>query len=870
MIDVSTKVGSIDLELLLNTKQYNKQLKNVKNISNNTSNLISSSLSKIGKVALAAFSVKKIFDFGKECINLGSDLLEVQNVVDVSFSTMNNAVNEFAENAITQFGLGQTVTKKYMGTFGAMSKAFGFAEKDAYKMSETLTGLAGDVASFYNLSSDEAYTKLKSVFTGETETLKDLGVVMTQNALDQFALANGYGKTTAKMSEQEKVALRYKFVTEQLSLASGDFVRTQDSWANQTRVLTLRFNELKATLGQGFINLFTPIIKGINMVLAKLQVLANAFKSFTEMIFGNAGGSESSNTVSNLASDATNASSAIGGIGSSAKKTAKDLKSLASFDTAQILKADNDASSSSGTGISIGSGIETSDLNLTEKAKQQASDISNIFANINFEPLKNSLNNLKQAISYFGQGASQILGGFYNNFLVPLGNYVITDALPHFFNSIAEAIKNINFDKITQSFNELWKSLEPFAENVGNGLLWLYDNVLAPLRTWSINDLLPSFLNLLSGALDFVNQAIADLQPIWEWFWDNVLSPILSWTGGVIVDVLNGIGDALKWISENEVAMSLLEGLGIAIGILAGAIGLYNIAMAVCNIVTGTFAGIMAILTSPITLVVAAVGALIAIIILCVKHWEDIKNVAVACWDFIKNAWHSAGEWFNNTIIQPISNFFSNMWNGLTNGASTAWNSIKNVFGNVVNWFKDVFSRAWTAVKNVFSTGGKIFDGIKDGIANTFKNIVNKIISGINRVVSIPFNAINSALNGLRKINIAGISPFTWLPRISVPQIPMLAEGGYFKANQPTLAIVGDNKRQSEIVSPVNKIEEAVENVLNRRGFGNNQELVELLKTIINLLQSLGLDFNLYIDGHELEKRLEKIRNKNKFATNGG
>ena len=130
---------------------------------------------------------------------------------------------------LNSFGLGQTVTKKYMGTFGAMSKAFGFAEKDAYEMSKTLTGLAGDVASFYNLSSDEAYTKLKSVFTGETETLKDLGVVMTQNALDQYALANGYGKTTAKMSEQEKVALRYKFVTDQLSLASGDFVRTQES-----------------------------------------------------------------------------------------------------------------------------------------------------------------------------------------------------------------------------------------------------------------------------------------------------------------------------------------------------------------------------------------------------------------------------------------------------------------------------------------------------------------------------------------------------------------------------------------------------------------------------------------------------------------
>ena len=144
-------------------------------------------------------------NFGKECIELGSDLAEVQNVVDVTFGSLNTEVNKFAEKCnYSNLVLGQTVTKKYVGTFGAMAKAFNFSNKEALAMSETLTGLTGDVASFYNLSSDEAYTKLKSVFTGETETLKDLGVVMTQNALDQYALANGYGKTTSKMSEQEK------------------------------------------------------------------------------------------------------------------------------------------------------------------------------------------------------------------------------------------------------------------------------------------------------------------------------------------------------------------------------------------------------------------------------------------------------------------------------------------------------------------------------------------------------------------------------------------------------------------------------------------------------------------------------------------
>ena len=327
---MSTNVGAVDFELLLNSNPFNKGLKNTTTTIKNSG--IEKSLKNIGKLALAAFSVKAIVNFGKECINLGSDLTEVQNVVDVTFGSLNTEVNKFAQNAIEQFGLGQTVTKKYVGTFGAMAKAFNFSNKEALAMSETLTGLVGDVASFYNLSSDEAYTKLKSVFTGETESLKDLGVVMTQNALDQYALANGYGKTTSKMSEQEKVALRYKFVMDKLGLAQGDFARTSDSWANQTRVLSLRFNELKATLGQGFINIFTPIVKGINWVLSKLQVLANAFKSFTEMLFGKAGGDDNSSAVSSLATDALNANEAISGIGESAKKSAKDMKFLAGFD----------------------------------------------------------------------------------------------------------------------------------------------------------------------------------------------------------------------------------------------------------------------------------------------------------------------------------------------------------------------------------------------------------------------------------------------------------------------------------------------------------------------------------------------------------
>ena len=148
-------------------------------------------------------------------------------------------------------------------------------------MATTLTGLAGDIASFYNISQDEAYTKLKSVFTGETESLKDLGVVMTQTALDAYALEKGFGKTTKSMTEAEKVALRYSFVQNQLSNAAGDFIRTSDSWANQVRVLSLQFDTLRAAIGEGLINVLKPAVKWLNAIMEKLIVAAKAFAAFT-------------------------------------------------------------------------------------------------------------------------------------------------------------------------------------------------------------------------------------------------------------------------------------------------------------------------------------------------------------------------------------------------------------------------------------------------------------------------------------------------------------------------------------------------------------------------------------------------------------
>lgn len=351
--------GRIDLDLVLNQRGFEQQVRGIQGMAK-----------KAGKMIAGAFAVKKLVDFSKQCISLGSDLEEVQNVVDVTFPKMAKRIDTFAKDAITSFGLSETMAKQFTGTFGAMAKSFGFTEKSAYKMSTTLTGLAGDVASFYNLDQKESYTKLKAVFTGETEVLKDLGVVMTQNALDAYALANGYGKTTQKMSEMEKVALRYAFVQDKLSAASGDFLRTADGWANQVRVLKLQFDSLKATIGQGLINVLTPVIQVINTMIGKLMSLANAFRAFTEMLTGKKSGGgggvkAASADLAKLGADADKAGASVGGIGGAAGKAAKAIKGVATgIDELNIIRPPSGGSGGGGAG---GSGdYEADDFDMGE------------------------------------------------------------------------------------------------------------------------------------------------------------------------------------------------------------------------------------------------------------------------------------------------------------------------------------------------------------------------------------------------------------------------------------------------------------------------------------------------------------------------
>ena len=1071
---MATKIGDVELGLVVNQQGFTNQL-----------NGIQQKVMGFAKVLAGAFAVKKLIDFGSEAIKLGSDLNEVQNVVDVAFPKMSKQVDEFAKSAMYASGLSEMMAKRYTGTFGAMSKAFGFSEQQAYEMSTALTSLAGDVASFYNISQDEAYTKLKSVFTGETETLKDLGVVMTQTALDAYAMANGFGKTTAEMSEAEKVALRFAFVQSQLALASGDFARTSDSWANQVRIMKLQFQSFMASVGQGLINLFTPVIQVLNFLLSKLLTVGNAFRALTELLTGKksqagSGIQETADAVGNLADNMQGAGGGAGDMadavddaggaadkaGGAAKKAAKEMKSLMGFDKINKLSEPNDDSGGGGGGGGGGKGkgkggggggggqpkgaqvdmgkIAEGDNQLSKFFEDLFGRIGELLAKFKAgfdaafhseglermkvalerigatlqeiftdpqvvqsfntmldkwayalgqftgaiasvgvgigvfltESIANALDNHKEQIKKAlvntmdatgdmmkaAGNIAQAIGDAIYKVLTSEGAVKIGEAIAGAFISLYVDIKEIgaklgrdlmkafetiitkNAPKLTETFNTMLKNIAPIfktvekaVEDVGNMFKSVYDNSIGPLiLQWGdmisglVGTIIDGFNNHVNPILEKVGKAFGEV-------YDQYVKPMIDSLGNAISSIVEAISRI--WTALEPLYNLLASALGPILGVIAGLLGgLLLAAIAGISLaLKGLFdflSWIFDILGNGVTAIAefadkamtaipegfqAAWDGIVAIFSgigqWFADRWNDIvtafSNVATwfstmftNAWNNIVNVFKAIGQWFKdrwNDVVNALSNvatwfgtMFKNAWNGIVNVFSVAgswfsgiwggikavfsgvveffrgifqgaWNTITSIFSTIPNWFSNIFSKAWAGVRDVFSTGGRIFMGITEGILGTFKTVVNGIIGGINRVITIPFNGINGILDGIRGISVMGVSPFAWIGRISTPQIPMLAQGGFVKANTPQLAMIGDNKHYGEIVAPENKmLAMAREAARLSKDSNSSAEVVALLRQLVTLVA--GMDLN--IDGESVTRKIFDIANGIQQRTN--
>lgn len=317
-------------------------------------------LSALFKTAIGFKAIQGLVDFGRSAVDLGSQITEVENVVDVAFGSMSDKAYQFASTAKEQFGLSELAAKQYSGTMMAMMKSSGVAQDAASKMSISLAGLAGDIASFYNIDTDTAFQKIRSGISGEIEPLRQLGINLSVANMEAYALSRGITTSYNAMSQAEKVALRYNYLMSVTGDVQGDFARTSGTWANQVRLLTLNFQSLSAVIGQGLIAGILPAIQALNALMSKLMQAANVFRNFMYVLMGKKlKGSQSgvSDIVSNLGGIETagdDASSGLDDATSSAKKLKKAL-SVLPFDQLNQL---TDNSDNSGTASkSLGSGL---------------------------------------------------------------------------------------------------------------------------------------------------------------------------------------------------------------------------------------------------------------------------------------------------------------------------------------------------------------------------------------------------------------------------------------------------------------------------------------------------------------------------------
>mgnify|MGYP000011697537 FL=1 len=454
--------------------------------------------------------------------------------------------------------------------------------------------------------------------------------------------------------------------------------------------------------------------------------------------------------------------------------------------------------------------------------------------NIDFSPLITSFENVTSALKPLTADIFDGIEWFWDNILLPMASWTISTLIPTFLNLLAAAIKVLD---------SAISALKPMGK-------WLWDKFLKPIATWT-GGIIVGALKGITSALNGVSDWIKNHQTAVENF--VVVVGTLG-SAFAISGIIQGVVSAFAALAAGtSVLTPLITALGVAVNFLTSPITLVCLGIgALIAIGVLLYKNWETVKQFFIDLWDSFKMTIQQFVDWVTEVWTSIKDFFAGIWQGIKDVFAVVAEWFTGifqaawdgilSVWNAVIGWFSNLWTGIKDIFSavgswfgdiftTAWTNIKSAFSataqffrdlwtaikspfiKVADWFKDIFSKAWQAVKDVFSTGGKIFDGIKEGITGVFTTVVNGIIGGINKVISTPLDFLNGILNDIRDIEIAGFTPFDefWdYDPIPVPQIPMLATGAVIPPNSEFLAVLGDQKRGTNIEAPLDTIKQAL------------------------------------------------------------
>ena len=792
------------------TKGFRDEINKVQSEVKRMTNTVNTEVNKVKNIFKSLGRFVVTLGIGKIFVNSVQSAMKVEAAIQQINRTMGESTNQFLKwskaNALA-FNMSQSDAMNYGAIFSNLVSTFSNGTQQTLQYTTDLLKASSIIASGTGRTMEDVMERIRSGLLGNTEAIEDLGVnvnvamLQSTEAFKRFA----NGKSWNQLSFQTQQQIRLMAILEQTSNKFGGEVFSNTNSSLQQFVAVLK--DVALNIGNAFLPIMNVVMPILTNFAMGLRTVTGYVAAFMQTLFGYKPSSKTG--VGGATGQVNSLGNAATKTGEKAKKAQKEVnRLLGGFDELNVLSK-NSSSDSGGSGAS------------TPSTGGGVLDFSNT------EILEPDTSGLESAVAKF---------------------------------------KTI-FAPVVESFENLKQSIKPIVDNIGEILLWLWDNILVPFGTWAISDAIPAFFNLLSGALDVLNPILESFMRVGGWLWEKFLQPIASWTGGVIVSTLNGLADVLSnigsWMDGNKSVVDaittsvvmffaawevtkLLGFIGESGGVIGAlsriatalfattaakiadkletmaltamyakdfivsianstkelvkqagkwaintgakvantaaqvamnvATGAWNVICGIATTVTSAFGAAIAFLTSPIGLVIIAIGAIISVIVLLIKNWDKVKEVASNVWNSIKETWNKVATWFDVNVVQPVSNFFSDMWEGIKKSASNAW-----------DW-----------ILGLFSKGGKIFSGVVGAISDVFKKIVNSIIGGINKVIAMPFNTINGLLNKIRDVEVLGFTPFDgfWgYNPLPVPRIPMLAKGGI--VDSATLAVIGEAGKEA-------------------------------------------------------------------------
>lgn len=843
--------GSIRIKADLNHSAFDRGLSSMTGQVQKFGN----TLTKVAGLVGVAFGTLALINFGKESVKLASDIEEVQNVIDVTFGQGAAQIEEFAQSAAEAFGLSELSAKQYAGTMGAMLKSSGLVTKEAQEMSIALTGLAGDMASFYNLDTDLAFEKIRSGISGETEPLKQLGINMSVANLEAYALAQGITKSYNAMSYAEQTLLRYNYLLSVTTDAQGDFSRTSGSFANQIRILQLNFDQLRIAVGNAIIPIAQAVLPGINAIIAGLTKLAVVFSKVTALLFGKSAQVKQTSSVAVSAGSAASATDkltdSLGEAGKAAKKAGEDMKSVsAPFDEFNII-ADNAAGSAGDLAGGLGGiGAGDTDVALPEFEADTGSieDMGEAFKSLGeifsetVDSMLAGIPALKEAFENFAANFNSVNQQLYDAFTFPgLKEKVqqLGAELAEAFNVLVNAIDWELWGKtlgagLNLGLQFLVSFLYTFDwSNLGQKLAALVNGAVSEIDWYAVGKLLivgwKIAIEMLTGfllGLDMAQIAQAASQTIIGYFdtmqetianidWAQIGAQVaeflnnIDWIGvinsisgvleemvGAGIELIGGfianadpeiligaiailvglvvkriisavvaplakelVSEIIKKIAEAMTTSGFTSILGTigktiaGIGAIIGGVALaassffsmwndgFSWAKEVVMLLGIALTAVGAIILGAPALVAGVVAGIVAVVatlaIVIHEHWEEIKQWFIDVCEGIKETANEIVEWVNTNVIEPVTQFFSDLCDGIKQFAEDTVAGIQEIWNTVTGWFsetvveplKNFFTELWEKVKQLASDAWEGVKGVWNVVSSWFNDTVVKPVS---------------------------------------------------------------------------------------------------------------------------------------------